>query len=65
MEHGYQFNNDWSWTLQGYSASPEQDFTQEITIDKLEPGKYRISKGVEVAESGSSTSLSDTFEITG
>ncbi|KIL35052.1 hypothetical protein SD71_15430 [Cohnella kolymensis] len=56
-------NSDWVWTLEGYSVSPESDFSQAITLDMLKPGKYRISKHVEITEGDYGVELSDTFEI--
>lgn len=56
-------NGDWVWTLEGYNATPENDFTQVIKLDQFGPGKYRITKHVDVTEGDYGTALTDTFEI--
>jgi hypothetical protein len=56
-------NGDWSWTQEGYTTTPERDYTQDIKLDRFGPGKYRISKDVGVEKGDSGATLTDTFEI--
>lgn len=56
-------NDHSSWTLQGYSSTPESDFTQNIELADLKAGTYRISKSVGVDGAEYGVSLYDTFEV--
>ncbi|MFC5468237.1 immunoglobulin-like domain-containing protein [Cohnella suwonensis] len=60
-----KLNAEANWTLEGYTSTPENDFTQKIKLDGLSVGTYRISKSVGAENADFGVTLSDTFEIKG